>query len=72
MGVLDNDIDVDGDELMASLTSFPELGVLEFNQDGTFIYWCDPAWSGIATFTYQTTDGTHLSNEATVHIKIRP
>jgi hypothetical protein len=37
-GVLVNDVDLDGDELTASLLIEPSHGVLELNEDGSFLY----------------------------------
>ena len=69
-GVLANDVDVDGDTLVAILVAGPAHGTLELNQDGSFSYTPNLGFQGIDTFTYQASDGEDLSNVATVTITV--
>ncbi len=68
--LLDNDSDVDGPGLSATLVSGPTHGTFNLNADGTFIYHPDPDFNGTDSFTYQASDGSLLSNIATVHLTI--
>jgi VCBS repeat-containing protein len=70
-GVLANDSDADaGDSLTASLTVEPLHGALTLNADGSFSYTAVPGYSGTDTFKYKASDGTELSNEATVTLTV--
>lgn len=78
-GVLNNDIDVDGDNLTAilvgALTSTPSdltAGALTFNADGSFDY--DPqAFIGTATFEYRAQDPSlEFSDTTTVTLSQGP
>jgi large repetitive protein len=70
--VLGNDSDADGDALSAVLVSGPSHGSLSFHADGTFVYVPNANFNGIDTFTYRASDGTLLSNLATVTIEMLP
>jgi hypothetical protein len=67
-GVLGNDSDVDGDTLSAVSPSV--LAGLSLNPDGSFSY--TPAAAGSYSFTYQASDGTAVSNTATVTLTVTP
>ena len=72
-GVLENDIDVDGDALTAVLDTGPTAGSLILNADGSFDYTPDGAAiaGNTASFTYFANDGTENSAvAATVNITI--
>ena len=69
-GVLNNDTDVDGDSLTAVVVSQPANGTLSLSGDGSFTYTPNSEFFGSDTFTYQTSDGTDLSNTATVTITV--
>jgi VCBS repeat-containing protein len=69
-GVLENDVEVDSDALMASLVSGPSNGKLQFNVDGTFTYTPNPNFSGIDSFSYKASDGQLESNVATVTLNV--
>ncbi len=69
-GVLDNDVDEDGDPLTAILVTGPEHGTLTFADDGSFTYTPNADWYGTDTFTYLADDGQFDSNEATVTIEV--
>ena len=70
-GVLGNDSDVDGPSLTVNgVTQQPTKGQLSLAADGSFTYTPNPNVSGTDTFKYKATDGSLLSNEATVTIRI--
>lgn len=69
-GVLLNDTDVDSANITVSSSTDPANGTLTINPDGSFSYTPDPAFTGVDTFTYQATDGTATSNDATVTISV--
>jgi VCBS repeat-containing protein len=64
--VLTNDQDVEGSPLTATLKIGPTHGILSLNPNGSFTYQADARYYGTDSFTYQTSDGSLLSNEATV------
>ena len=68
--VLSNDVDIDGDSLLASLIDGPTHGELVLNNDGTFTYTPDANYAGTDSFTYTASDGTATSTAATVAITI--
>jgi VCBS repeat-containing protein len=70
-GVLNNDVDLDGDALVnATVVTPPTGGNLTLNPDGTFTFTPNPGISGTQTFTYTVSDGTMTSAPATVTITI--
>ncbi len=69
-GVLENDSDVDGDTLEASLVQLPVNGTLILNADGTFLYTPDTGFFGQDRFTYVPLDGTGVGNLTTVTIEV--
>jgi hypothetical protein len=71
-GVLANDIDPDGDSLMAALSRPTEHGDVALNQDGSFIYTPDPDFSGEDSFDYEVSDGAISSHPAQVTITVKP
>ncbi|MBK9121838.1 MAG: tandem-95 repeat protein [Chloroflexi bacterium] len=71
-GVLVNDTDVDLDTLSAVLEVGPINGILNLNTDGSFTYTPAANFNGSDTFTYRASDGTLLSNVATVTITVNP
>ena len=68
VGVLKNDLDVDGDRLSANVTKQPENGLLIFNSNGSFTYTPNPGFSGSDTFQYKAFDGKLTSGLATANI----
>jgi VCBS repeat-containing protein len=70
-GVLDNDIDVDSANITVASSTDPGNGTLSINSDGSFTYTPDPGFTGVDTFTYQATDGTATSEDATVTITVQ-
>ena len=71
-GVLDNDSDPDGDDLVAVLVTPPASGDLSFQADGGFTYTPNPGFSGIDSFTYRAWDGELASPPVTVTITVTP
>ncbi|MEX2174254.1 MAG: Ig-like domain-containing protein [Pirellulaceae bacterium] len=69
-GVLANDVDAEGDPLTAAIVSGPANGTVSLNTDGSFSYTPASGFAGSDSFTYQATDGTNLSNVATVTIEV--
>ena len=53
-----------------TLVSQPDHGRIEFNSDGTFIYYPDPNYSGQDSFTYMITDGAGNTSIATAYIDV--
>ena len=70
-GVLDNDTTTGPDPITtATQVAGPTNGDLTLNPDGSFTYDPDTDACGIDTFTYTATDGTLVSEEATVTIDV--
>lgn len=69
-GVLANDTDADGNNLMAVLVSNVYNGTLTLSTDGSFTYLPNTGFTGIDTFTYKANDGVADSNIATVTINV--
>ncbi len=72
LGVLSNDIEVDGDPLSAVLVSGVSHGTLTLNDNGAFNYTPSLNYTGLDTFTYYATDGSLTSGVATVTITVVP
>ncbi len=71
-GVMDNDLDKNGDPIIALQVTGPASGSLTLNTDGSFIYSPNLNYNGLDSFTYKANDGVHDSNIATVYITINP
>ena len=71
-GVMTNDIDLDGDELSASVAVEPSSGSLELSEDGSFIYTPNEGFFGDDTFGYTVSDGIIISEVGTVTITVYP
>jgi RHS repeat-associated protein len=72
-GVLGNDTDLNGGALTASLVSSPLSGTLVFTSNGSFRYTPNPAtFDGVDRFMYTVSDGSLISNVATVTIVVNP
>ncbi|MEE8451772.1 MAG: Ig-like domain-containing protein [Thermoguttaceae bacterium] len=74
-GVLQNDVDVDGDPLTATLVDPPShgtvnLGIGEPISDGSFLYTPAPGFFGVDSFTYTASDGQSDSAPAKVTIVV--
>ena len=68
--VLANDIEPEGDPVVALLKSPTTHGILTFNSDGTFIYTPDPGFTGTDRFSYSAYDFHQESAVATVRIVV--
>lgn len=68
-GLLGNDSDPDGDDLMISSYSDTRNGDLVVNDDGSFVYVPNTGFLGTDTFTYTVKDG--FGGEATAYVTIR-
>lgn len=68
--VLGNDVDSDGDTLVAILGTSVSHGTLVLNSNGNFSYTPNVNYHGTDSFTYTATDGTNTSNTAIVTLTI--
>jgi VCBS repeat-containing protein len=69
-GVLANDGDPDGNQLSAMLVSGPSHGTIALNANGSFTYTPAADYTGNDSFTYQASDGTLVSELATVILTV--
>lgn len=69
-GVLQNDSDPNGDEIIAELDDKPDHGTLVLNPDGSFTYTADTGFLGADIFRYRASDGSVDSNRAQVTISV--
>jgi hypothetical protein len=69
-GVLNNDVDPEGDPLMVVLISSVSNGALTLNKDGSFTYTPNTDFSGVDSFTYKANDGTADSNVVAVTLGV--
>ena len=67
---LENDANAAGDRLETILVDGPEHGQLTLNADGTFGYTPQAGFAASDEFTYRATNGTWVSNLATVTIDV--
>ncbi len=72
LGVLANDIDVDGDPLVSLLVSNVTHGTLSLSNNGAFVYTPSLNYTGIDFFVYHATDGVLTSGVAVVTITVLP
>jgi len=70
-GLLFNDVDPDGDPLVAIRDSGPGNGTVIVRRDGSWSYTPAPGFIGVDTFTYVASDGLVTSEPATVSITVR-
>lgn len=70
-GLLANDTDENGDNLIASIVTFPQHGELVVNDDGSFLYYPLATFRGFDSFTYVASDGALASDPAMVTIDVR-
>ncbi|TWU03834.1 Cadherin domain protein [Neorhodopirellula pilleata] len=64
--------DPEGDELTAVLVTPPEHGTLNLAANGRFLYKAEDGFIGQVTFQWMASDGSLMSNVATVTINVRP
>jgi hypothetical protein len=69
-GVLANDLEPEGDPMVAAVTKIPRVGALSLNPDGSFGYTPPAAFNGTVQFSYQASDFHQLSNQSTVTISV--
>jgi hypothetical protein len=69
-GVLDNDVDADGDQLTAELATAPTRGTVRLRHDGAFVYTPSIGFTGTDTFSYVANDGAATSQPVTVTITL--
>lgn len=69
-GVLANDADPNGDQLVALLASSPAHGTVVLNSNGSFSYTPNVDFSGTDSFTYNARDASLASAPATVTITV--
>jgi hypothetical protein len=69
-GLLANDVDLDGDELIVSLETGPSNGLLELHEDGSFIYTPNEGFSGEDSFGYVVSDSKLESGTGMVTITV--
>lgn len=72
-GVLGDDSDPDGDEVMAAPAEGPSHArKFSLHADGSFEYRPEVHFEGTDSFTYRAQDGELSSGEATVTIEVSP
>lgn len=71
-GLLGNDVDADGETLIAILQTNPLNGTVALNGDGSFVYTPNSGWFGTDFFTYRANDGHENSDPTTVTITVSP
>ena len=69
-GVLQNDTDADGDNLVATIATQASNGVLVLLSDGSITYTPDADFSGDDSFTYTVSDGTEISAPISVTLEV--
>lgn len=70
-GLLFNDVDPDGDPLVAIRRDPPAHGTVIVRRDGSWAYTPDKTFAGVDSFTYLVSDGFMTSMPATVLITVR-
>src|SRR5262249_35037012 len=71
ISVLANDTDANGDSLTVKNVSAPANGgKVVVNANGTVTYTPATGFAGTDSFTYQASDGSSLSNSATVTVQV--
>jgi hypothetical protein len=71
-GVLENDVDIDQEMLIATLIIGTEHGEIIFNSDGSFAYMPDQDWFGVDTFQYIASDENVETLIGLVTITVNP
>ncbi|MDO9213528.1 MAG: Ig-like domain-containing protein, partial [Methylococcales bacterium] len=68
--LLGNDTDADGNFLTIGSVTNGSNGTVVLNGDGSVTFTPAPNFNGVADFSYQATDGSLLSNPATVTVNV--
>jgi len=68
--LLGNDTDIDGNPLTIASVTNGTGGTVVLNANGTVTFTSAPNFNGVATFSYQASDGTANSNSATVTVNV--
>jgi VCBS repeat-containing protein len=71
-GVLDNDLDADGNALAAVVESQPAHGALTLKANGSFTYTPAAGYTGSDSFSYRANDGKASSAAAQVTLTVLP
>ena len=69
-GVLNNDIEPEGDAMTAILVTTTSSGDLTLDADGSFLYIPNDNFFGTDQFTYRVSDGVNTSSDVTVTIEV--
>ncbi|MCK7554402.1 cadherin-like domain-containing protein [Chitinophaga sedimenti] len=69
-GLLANDYDPDGEQLSASVVTFPANGTLVINSDGSLVYTPRAGFVGPDVFTYKVCDAANTCDTASVTIDV--
>ncbi len=69
-GVLSNDVEPEGEPMVAALVTPPRVGTLQFNADGSFQYTPPVDFNGAVQFVYQASDFHQLSAPVTVTLAV--
>lgn len=72
IGVLSNDVDLDGDLLTIVAVTAAAHGAVVDNGTGTVTYTPDPNFNGVDSFTYTIDDGHGHTDTATVTVAVIP
>jgi VCBS repeat-containing protein len=71
-GLLTNDTDANGQQLLITDAIAPTHGTLAINPDGSFTYTPSLNYNGPDSFSYQVSDGIDKSASTTVNITVTP
>ena len=69
-GVLSNDVSGNGRPLVAEVVLKPGFGTLEFSSDGSFQYLPNHDFSGIDSFRYVPSNGSHRGTSTQVELRV--
>jgi hypothetical protein len=69
-GLLKNDFDLDGNEMVCLIAENPPNGQIYLNNDGAFEYYPQDGFAGIDSFKYYVYDGLSLSEPNSVYIQV--
>jgi hypothetical protein len=69
-GVLKNDSDAEGDQILAVLDDTVDHGTLSFKTDGSFTYTPHRFYHGVDVFSYRASDGKAQSSPVSVNLNV--